>query len=131
MGGSLDGCIVGPDGRFDRTAPADEIFRFVTDEVRVVGIHLFGRRLYRTVLCSDGAEKDPSLDPARREWAAIGNPLPKVVFSGGLSTGQGNARPASGDLATEAGQLRGQGGKASRSAARRALLATVILGANT
>ena len=87
--------------------------------VRGVGIHLFGRRLYETVLCSDGAEKDPSLDPARRAWAAIWKSLPKVVFSGGLSTVRGNARLATGELATEMEQLRGQGSEASRSAARR------------
>ncbi|GAA1879955.1 hypothetical protein GCM10009715_28120 [Paeniglutamicibacter psychrophenolicus] len=84
MGVSLDGYIVGPDGRFDWTAPGDEIFRLVTDEVREVGIHLSGRLPYDTMLYWESSTKDPSLDPARREWAAIWNPLPKVVFSGSL-----------------------------------------------
>ncbi len=34
MGVSLDGYIVGPDGDFDWTAPDEEVFRFVTDEMR-------------------------------------------------------------------------------------------------
>jgi dihydrofolate reductase len=52
MGVSLDGYIVGPDGRFDWTAPDEEVFRFVTDEIQAVGVHLLGRRLYETMLYS-------------------------------------------------------------------------------
>src|SRR6266496_2566732 len=50
MGVSLDGYIVGPDGSFDWTAPDDEVFRFWIDEIRGVGVHLLGRRLYETML---------------------------------------------------------------------------------
>jgi hypothetical protein len=39
-----------PDGDFGWTAPDEEIFRFVTDEIRAVGVHLLGRRLYETML---------------------------------------------------------------------------------
>ena len=42
MSVSLDGYIVGPDGGFDWTAPDEEVFRFATDEVREVGVHLLG-----------------------------------------------------------------------------------------
>jgi dihydrofolate reductase len=38
MSVSLDGYIVGPDGDFDWTAPDQEVFRFVTDEIRNVGV---------------------------------------------------------------------------------------------
>ncbi len=34
MGISLDGYIVGPDGNFGWTMPDEEVFRFVTDEIR-------------------------------------------------------------------------------------------------
>src|SRR6267154_1047558 len=50
MGVSLDGYIVGPDGGFGWTAPDEEVFRFVTDEIREVGVHPLGRRLYETML---------------------------------------------------------------------------------
>ena len=43
MGVSLDGYIAGPDGGFDWTAPDEEVFSFVTDEIRQVGVHLLGR----------------------------------------------------------------------------------------
>ena len=42
---SIDGYIVGPDGKFDWGAPDEEVFRFATDEVRGLGVHLMGRRL--------------------------------------------------------------------------------------
>jgi dihydrofolate reductase len=101
MSVSLDGYIVGPDGDFDWTAPDEAVFRFVTDEIREVGVHLLGRRLYETMLYWETADQDPSLDDAMLEWAAIWKPLPKVVFSTTLSAVQGNARLASGGLAEE------------------------------
>src|SRR5580693_586855 len=101
MGASLDGYIVGPDGGFDWTAPGEEAFRFVTDEVREVGVQLLGRRLYETMLYWETADQDRSLDEAELEWSALWKPLPKVVFSTTLSVVQGNARLASRGLAEE------------------------------
>jgi dihydrofolate reductase len=111
MGISLDGYIVGPDGLFDWTTPDEEVFRFVTDEIREVGVHLLGRRLYQTMLYWETADEDPSLDDAMLEWAALWKPLPKVVFSTTLSTVQGNAHLASGGLAEEIERLRAEPGK--------------------
>jgi dihydrofolate reductase len=110
MGVSLDGYIVGPEGDFDWTAPDEEVFQFVTDELREVGVHLLGRRLYETMLYWETADQDPSLDHSMLEWAAIWKLLPKVVFSTTLSTVQGNARPASGGLAEEIDRLRTEPG---------------------
>src|SRR5256714_10723550 len=111
MGVSLDGYIVGPDGGFDWTAPDEEVFRFWIDEIREVGVHLFGRRLYETMLYWETADQDPSLDDAELEWAALWKPLPKVVFSTTLSAVQGNARLASGGLAEEIERLRAEPGE--------------------
>ncbi|MEU5434867.1 dihydrofolate reductase family protein [Streptomyces sp. NPDC020719] len=111
MGVSLDGYIVGPDGKFSWTAPDEEVFRFVTDEIRGVGVHLMGRRLYETMLYWETADQDPSLDDSMLEWAAIWKPLPKVVFSTTLSSVQGNARLVSGGLAEEIGRLRAEPGE--------------------
>ena len=111
MGVSLDGYIVGPDGSFDWTAPDEEVFRFVTDEIREVGVHLLGRRLYETMLYWETADQDPSLDGSMLEWAALWKPLPKVVFSTTLSAVQGNARLASGGLAKEIQRLRAEPGE--------------------
>jgi dihydrofolate reductase len=111
MGASLDGYIVGPDGTFDWTPPDADVFRFWIDEIRGVSVHLMGRRLYETMLYWETAGQDPSLDDAQLEWAALWNPLPKVVFSTTLSAVHGNARLASGGLAAEIERLRAEPGK--------------------
>jgi dihydrofolate reductase len=110
MGVSLDGYIVGPDGTFDWTMP-DEVFRFWIDEIRGVGVHLLGRRLYETMLYWETADQNQSLDHAELEWAALWKPLPKVVFSTTLSAVQGTARLASGGLAAEIQRLRAEPGQ--------------------
>ena len=110
MSASLDGYIAGPDGDFAWTMP-DDVFRFWIDEIRGVGVHLLGRRLYETMLYWETAEENLSLDGAELEWAALWKPLPKVVFSTTLSAVQGNARLASGDLAEEIERLRVEPGE--------------------
>ncbi|HEV7199326.1 MAG TPA: dihydrofolate reductase family protein, partial [Candidatus Limnocylindria bacterium] len=111
MSVSLDGYIVGPDGGFDWTVPSAEVFRFWIDEIRGIGVHLLGRRLYETMLYWETADQDRSLDDAELEWAALWNPLPKVVFSTTLSAVEGNARLVSGGLAEEIEQLRAEPGE--------------------
>jgi dihydrofolate reductase len=111
MGVSLDGYIVGPDGGFDWSEPSEEVFRSWIDEIQGVGVHLLGRRLYETMLYWETADQDPSLDDSMREWAALWNPLPKVVFSTTLSDVQGHARLASGGLAEEIERLRAEPGE--------------------
>ena len=106
MGVSLDGYIVGPDGTFDWTRPDEEVFRFAIDQIREVGVHLLGRRLYETMLYWETADQDPTLDDSMLEWAALWKALPKVVFSTTLSAVQGNARLASGGVAEEIERLR-------------------------
>ncbi|MGW6295448.1 dihydrofolate reductase family protein [Streptomyces sp. NPDC055058] len=111
MNVSLDGCIAGPDGGFDWSAPDDDVFRFWIDDIRGVGVHLLGRRLYETMLYWETAAEDPSLDADQREWISLWNPLPKVVFSTTLSDVQGNARLATGGVAEEIERLRAQPGE--------------------
>jgi dihydrofolate reductase len=89
----------------------DEVFRFWIDEIREVGVHLMGRRLYETMLYWETADKVASLDKAELEWAALWKPLPKVVFSTTLSAVEGNARLASGGLAKEIERLRAEPGE--------------------
>ena len=109
MGVSLDGFIVGPDGGFDWSVPDPEVFRSWIDEIREVGVHLMGRRLYETMLYWETVDED-TLDDDEREWVTLWNPLPKVVFSTTLTQVQGNARLASGGLAEEIERLRAESG---------------------
>ncbi|MFJ5219796.1 dihydrofolate reductase family protein [Streptomyces sp. NPDC088354] len=110
MGVSLDGYVVGPDGRFDWTPVDEEVFRFATDEVREAGVHLLGRRLYEAMLYWETVDQSPSLDFSTLEFAALWKALPKVVFSTTLSAVQGNARLASGSLTEEIGRWRAEPG---------------------
>ena len=110
MSVSLDGYIVGPDGGFDWADPDEEVFRSAIDEARNIGVHLLGRKLYETMLYWETAGDDPTIDDATREWIALWNPLPKVVFSRTLTTVVGNARLATGSLAQEIEQLKAEPG---------------------
>ena len=111
MGVSLDGYIIGPDGRFDWAPPDEEVFGAHLDELRHLGVHLMGRRLYETMLYWETADQDPSLDAAEREWTARWKALPKVVFSSTLSAVEGHARLASGGLAEEIQRLKDEPGE--------------------
>jgi len=111
MGISLDGYIVGPDGGITGSPPDEEVWRLVIDEIRGVGVHLMGRRLYETMLYWETADQDPSLDDNELLWTALWRPLPKVVFSTTLSAVQGQARLATGGLAAEIERLRAEPGE--------------------
>ena len=78
---SLDGFIEDEHGSFDWTAPSDEVFAFITDLVRPVGTHLYGRRMYETMAVW---ETDPAL-PAQSElmadFAHVWQAAEKIVYS--------------------------------------------------
>src|SRR3954462_4217020 len=81
MGVSLDGFIAGPGGEIDWSAPDEELHRFHNEQTREIGAHLCGRRLYETMVYWETADEDPSLPETEREFAAIWQSLPKIVFS--------------------------------------------------
>src|SRR4051794_26730269 len=111
MGMSLDGYIVGPDGTFAWTAPDDDLFRFAMDQIREVGVHFMGRRLYETM--SYWETTDPAtFDDAELEWTALWTALPKVVFSTTLTEVEGtNTELASGTIAEEIERWRAEPGE--------------------
>ncbi|GAA2391679.1 hypothetical protein GCM10010420_14910 [Streptomyces glaucosporus] len=84
---------------------------FRTDEIRQVGVHPLGRRLYETMLYWETADRDPSPDDSVLEWTVLWKPLPKVVFSTTPSAVQGHARQASGGLAEEVERWRAEPGE--------------------
>src|ERR1700709_1197810 len=109
MSASLDGYIIGPDGRFDWSVPDDEVFRYATEAVRRAGVHLLGRNLDATMVFVVTADQEPTQSEAELEFAELWKQLPKVVFSTTLSAVEGtNTRLASGDLADEVGRLRAE-----------------------
>ncbi|RZS82698.1 dihydrofolate reductase [Motilibacter rhizosphaerae] len=107
-GVSADGFVADRDGRFDWSAPSEELFAVHLERVSGLGAYLLGRRLYETMLVW---ETDPSLRATEagaafaRAWTA----LPKVVFSRRGTALQGNARAATGSLADEVAAAVGPG----------------------
>jgi dihydrofolate reductase len=112
---SLDGFIAGPDGSINWSVPDEELFRFHTQHVREIGVHLCGRRLYETMVYWETAEESPPeespLTADEVEFAQIWKALPKVVFSTTLQSVIGNTRLASGGVGEEVSRLKEQPGK--------------------
>ena len=110
LGISLDGYAMDQDGAFDWSAPDAELFRFATEQVRGLDAHLLGRRLHETMLYWETVD-EATLDDDEREFAALWQALPKVVFSRSLTAVQGsNTRLATGGLAEEVARLRDDDG---------------------
>ena len=83
---SLDGYIEDADGRFDWAAPDEEVHEFANDLERPVGTHLYGRRLYETMVFW---ERPPDLarqPRAFRDFAEIWQRADKIVYSRTLET---------------------------------------------
>ena len=81
---SLDGYVEDAQGRFEWTAPSEEVFAFITDVVRPVGTYLYGRRLYETMAVW---EADPALaaeSELRADFASVWQRADKIVYSSTL-----------------------------------------------
>jgi dihydrofolate reductase len=111
MSASLDGYTAGPDGKFDWSEPDEELHRFHNEQIRELGGHLLGRRLYETMVYWETADQDPSLSDYALEFARIWQGLPKVVFSTTLESVEGKARVVRDGVAEEVARLKEQPGK--------------------
>jgi dihydrofolate reductase len=86
---SLDGYTEDMNGKFDWTEPDEEVFRFITDLIRPAGTHLYGRRMYETMMVW---ETDPNLgagSPFEGDFAEVWQAANKIVYSrtlGSVST---------------------------------------------
>lgn len=78
---SLDCYTEDAHGDFQWGAPSDEVFPFITDLLRPVGTHLYGRRMYETMAVW---ESDPTLAAQSERMADFANvwqAADKVVYS--------------------------------------------------
>ena len=78
---SLDGYTEDKDGKYDWTEPSEDLFKFITDLVRAMHTHLYGRRMYQTMMLW---ETDPNLaaqSPPMRDFAEIWQAADKIVYS--------------------------------------------------
>ena len=83
---SLDGYTEDKDGKFDWTDPSGEVFSFITNLVRATRTHLYGRRMYETMMVW---ETDPNLaaeSPPMRDFAEVWQAANKIVYSRTLKT---------------------------------------------
>lgn len=77
---SLDGCTEDAEGKFDWAAPSAEVHAFVNDLERPMGAHLYGRRMYETMVFWETVELDGE-PPVMRDYAEIWRAAEKVVYS--------------------------------------------------
>ena len=86
---SLDCYIEDAHGRFDWTEPSDEVFTFITDLVRPVGTHLYGRRMYETMAVWETDATLAAESELRADFANVWQTADKIVYSttlGAVST---------------------------------------------
>lgn len=78
---SLDGYTEDAQGRFEWTEPSDEVFAFITDLLRPIGMHLYGRRMYETMRVWE-TEPDLAAQSERMaDFAVVWRSADKVVYS--------------------------------------------------
>jgi len=83
---SLDGYVADEDGNFDWAAPDEEVHAFVNDLERPVGTHLYGRRMYETMVFWESVPDAAAQPPVMRDYAEIWQGADKIVYSTTLST---------------------------------------------
>ena len=100
---SLDGYIEDEQGRFDWSAPDDELFAFITDLIRPVGTYLYGRRMYDTMAVW---ETDPAFaaeSELMADFANVWKAADKVVYSTTLDRRVHRQDPARAQLRSRVG----------------------------
>src|SRR5690349_19611273 len=75
---SLDGYIEDETGAFD-WLDSNQVFDFITELVRPIGTHLYGRRLLETMAYWDGPVE--GYLPEQRDFARVWQQAAKIVFS--------------------------------------------------
>jgi dihydrofolate reductase len=83
---SLDGFTEDEHGSFDWTPPGDDQFAFVTDLVRPIGTHLYGRRMYETMSVWETEPALAAQSELLADFAQVWQAADKVVYSTTLDT---------------------------------------------
>jgi dihydrofolate reductase len=79
--GSLDGYVEDASGRFDWSAPDEEVHQFVNDLERPIGTYLYGRRMYETMVFWETAAPAPEEPAAFADYAEVWRAAEKVVYT--------------------------------------------------
>ena len=78
---SLDGYIEGKDGKFDWSAPDEEVHTFVNQLGKSIGTYLLGRRMYETLVYWETAHTLADQSSVEYEYAQVWRNADKVVYS--------------------------------------------------
>ncbi len=78
---SLDGYVEDRDGRFDWSAPDEEVHAFINDLERPIGTYLYGRRMYETMVFWETVTDAADEPPVFLDYAGIWRAADKIVYS--------------------------------------------------
>lgn len=83
---SLDGFIEDEQGNIDWTTPSEELHQHFNDRENEFDTHLYGRKVYNTMLFWHDADQNPDLQEYMKAYARIWRRQQKIVFSTTLKT---------------------------------------------
>jgi dihydrofolate reductase len=83
---SLDGYFEDADGRFDWAEPDEDVHAFVNDLERPIGVYLYGRRMYDTMVFWETVSTARDQPAVSRDFAGIWRAAEKIVYSRTLRT---------------------------------------------
>ncbi|MGN6169575.1 MAG: dihydrofolate reductase family protein [Solirubrobacteraceae bacterium] len=78
---SLDGYIEDENGKFDWGTPDEELHALVNDLMRPIGTHLYGRRMYETMVSWERVSTGSEQPGVFRDFAEIWRAAEKRVYS--------------------------------------------------
>jgi len=109
MNVSLDGFVETPDRSLTWTIVDEELHSWFNDRERETAASIYGRRLYEVMAAYwPTAADEPNATPVEREFAAIWNAKPKIVFSRSIGRVDWNSRLVQGDVAQVLADLRAE-----------------------
>ncbi len=82
---SLDGYINTAAGGFDWGQIDEAVHQHANDEARRVGVEIYGRRMYETMVYWETADSNPDSSPIEQEFAEIWQGHDKIVASKSLT----------------------------------------------
>jgi dihydrofolate reductase len=83
---SLDGYFEDAEGKFDWSAPDDEVHAFVNDLERPIGTYLYGRRMYETMVFWETVSTEADEAAVFWDYVGIWRAAEKIVYSRTLQT---------------------------------------------
>lgn len=83
---SLDGYTEDRDGKFDWTDPSEDVFTFITSIIKGTPTHLYGRRMYESMMVWETDPKLAAESPLWRDFAETWQAASKIVYSRTLET---------------------------------------------